>query len=85
MGIYLPAFNPVRKTSPSFYVSTVQFFKKKKKHCEKRHCTKRTISPIPTAFSTVLENFSPFSSNLNFSFANTFSLGEPKIYRLGEA
>ena len=30
MGIYLPAFNPVRKTSPSFYVSTVQFFKKKK-------------------------------------------------------
>ena len=31
-------------------------------------------SPIPSVFSTCLENFMPFSSNLELSSANSFSL-----------
>ena len=32
------------------------------------------ISPFPTVFSTRLENFLPFSSNLKLSYTNSFSL-----------
>ena len=35
-------------------------------------------------FSTHLENFLPFSSNLKFSYANSFSLEESRICRLGK-
>ena len=43
------------------------------KHCGKRrNCSLRAISPFPTVFSTLLENFAPFSSNLKLSFANSF-------------
>ena len=35
-------------------------------------------------FSTRLENFLPFSSSLNLSSANSFSLEESKICRLGK-
>ena len=51
------------QTSPGFYVSAVQIFRK---HCGKRrNCSQRAISPFPTAFSTLLENLLPFSPILN--------------------
>ena len=40
------------------------------------------ISPFPIVFSTRLDNFQPFSSNLKLSSANSFSLEESKICRL---
>ena len=41
--------------------------------------SERAISPFPTVFYTLLENFLPFSSNLILSSANTFSLEESKF------
>ena len=53
------------------------------KHCGKRrNYSQRAISPFPTVFSTHLDNFLPFSSNLKLSSANSFSLEESKIFRL---
>ena len=40
---------------------------------------KQAISPFPTVFSTRLDSFPPFSSNLKLSSANSFSLEESKI------
>ena len=40
---------------------------------------KGAISPFPTVFSTRLDNFLPFLSNLKLSSANSFSLEESKI------
>ena len=37
------------------------------------------ISPFPTVFSTLFENFQPFSFNLKLFSANSFSLEESKI------
>ena len=42
------------------------------------------ISPIPSLFSTCLDKFLPFSSNLKMSSANYFSLEEHEICRLGK-
>ena len=42
----------------------------------------RAISPFPTVFSTRLDNFIPFLSNLKLSSANSFSMEESKICRL---
>ena len=54
------------------------------KHCGKRrNCSSWAISPFPTVFSTGLDNFVPFSSNLKLSSANSFSLEESKICHLG--
>ena len=39
---------------------------------------------FPTVFSTLLENFLPFSTNLEFLSANFLSLEECKICRLGK-
>ena len=39
----------------------------------------QALSPFPTVFSTLSENFSLFSSNLKLSSANSFSLEESKI------
>ena len=44
---------------------------------------KGAISPLPTVFSTCLEIFLPFSSNLKLSSANTSSLEEFEICSLG--
>ena len=53
------------------------------RHCGKRrNCSLRAISPFPTVFSTCLYKFLPFSSNLNLSSANSFSLEESKICHL---
>ena len=41
-------------------------------------------SLFPTVFSTRLDNFLPFSSNLKLSSANSFSLDECKICLLGK-
>ena len=40
------------------------------------------ISTFPTVFSTRLDNFLPFSSNLKLSSANSFSSEESKICHL---
>ena len=48
----------------------------------KGEIAQRAISPFPTVFSTHLDNFLPFSSNLKLSSANSFSLEESKICRL---
>ena len=45
---------------------------------------KGAISPSPTMFSTHLDNFLPFPSDLKLSSANSFSLREPKICCLGK-
>ena len=51
---------------------------------KRKDCSKRAISPFHTVFSTHLENFLPFSSNLNMSSANSISLEESKIHQLGK-
>ena len=51
---------------------------------EKEKLLVRAISPFHTLFSTVLENFLPFSSNLKLSSANSISLEESKICHLGK-
>ena len=43
-----------------------------------------TISPFPTVFSTLLQNFQPSTSKLRLSSANSFNLEESKICRLGK-
>ena len=45
---------------------------------------KRAISPFPTVFSTLLENFLLFSLSSKLSCVNSFSLEESKICRLGK-
>ena len=45
---------------------------------------KGDISPFPSLFSTHLENFLPFSLILKLLSANSFSLEESKICRLGK-
>ena len=69
------------QTSPGFYVSAVQVFRK---HCGKRrNCSLPAISPFPTVFSTLSDNFSPLSPKLKLS-ANSFNLEASKICRLGK-
>ena len=64
-------------TSPGFYLSAVQVFKK---HCRKRrNCLLQAIFPFPTVFSTRLKNFLPFSSNLKLSSAISLNFEESKI------
>ena len=85
--VYSPKQQPdvgltLSQTSPDFSVSAVYFFWK---HCGKRkNCALRAISPFPLVLSFLLENFPPFSSNLQLSLANSFSLEESKIYHLGK-
>ena len=43
---------------------------------------KQAISPFPTVFSTHLDSFLPFLSNLKLLSTNSFSLEESKICRL---
>ena len=53
------------------------------KHCGKRrNCSLRAISPFPTVFSTRLDNFPSFLSNLKLSSGNSLSLEESKICHL---
>ena len=52
------------------------------KHCGKRRNCSWAIFPFPTVFSTCLDYFLPFSSNLKLSSANSFSLEESKICHL---
>ena len=51
---------------------------------EKEKLLVMTISPFPTVFSTLIGNFTPFSSNSKLSSAKSFSLEESKICRLGK-
>ena len=78
----LPAALTLSQTSPGFYLPAVQV---SWKHCGKRrNCSQRAISPFPTVFSTRLESFLPFSSNLKLSSANSFIWEESKMCRLGK-
>ena len=52
-------------------MSAVQDFWKH--YWKRRNCSLQAISPFPIVFSTRLENFLPFSSNLKLSSANSFS------------
>ena len=70
------------QTSPGFYVSGVQVFRKHRG--KRRNCLQWAISPFPTVFSTCLGNFVPFSLNLKLSSANSFSLEQSKICCLGK-
>ena len=74
------------QTSPCFHMSAVRRFRK---HCGKRrNCLLGEmlgeISPVSTVFSTILENFVPFSSTLKLLSASSFSLEESKICPLGK-
>ena len=51
---------------------------------EKEKLLIRAISLFPTAFSNHLKNFLPHTSNLKLLSANSFSLEESKICRLGK-
>ena len=51
---------------------------------EKDNLLVRAIYPFPTVFSIRLDNFLPWSSSLKISSANSFSLDESKICRLGK-
>ena len=44
----------------------------------------QAISPFPKVFSTLLENYLPFPSNLKLSPVNSFNLEESKMCRLGK-
>ena len=70
------------QTIPGFYVSTVQVFWKQSG--KRGNCSLQTISPFPTLFSLQVENILLFSSNLNLSSANSFTLEESKICCLGK-
>ena len=55
------------------------------KHGEKKeNARNEQFLLFPQCFSTFLENFVPFSSNLELSSENAFSLEESKICRLGK-
>ena len=70
------------QTSPGFHVSAKQVFWKR---CQKRrYCSSWAISPFPTVFSTHLDNFLPFSSNLKSSSATSFVLEQCKTCHLGK-
>ena len=47
---------------------------------KRRHCLKQAMSHFSTVFSTILENFLRFSSNLKSLSDNSFRLEESKIY-----
>ena len=68
---------------PSFYVSVVQVFRKH--GGKRRNCSERAISPFPTVSSTSLKNLLQLLSNLKLLAANSFSLEESKICRLGKS
>ena len=62
-----------------------KFSKRVEKHGGKRrNCSSSAISLFPTVYSTFLENFPPFSSNLQLPSANFFGLEEVEICRLGK-
>ena len=70
------------QTSRGFNLSAVEVFWKL---CGKKgNCLLRAVSPFPRLFSTRLESFLPFSSTLKLSSANSLSLEESKICRLGK-
>ena len=69
------------QTSPGLYVSAALGFWK---HCGKRRNGLLPISPLISVFSTLLEKFLLYSSNLKLSSAISFSLEESKICCLGK-
>ena len=76
------ALNPFPKQALVF---TCLQYKSFEKRCGKRrNCSWWAISPFPTVFSTRLDNFLPFSSNLELLPANSFSLEGSNICRLGK-
>ena len=69
------------QTSPGFYLSVVKSFENTEGKGEIARNEQFLLFPV---FSTHLENFLPFLSNLKLSSANPLSLEESKIGRLGK-
>ena len=79
---YLFFILTLSQTNPGFNMFAAQVFWK---HCGKRiYCSQRAISPFPAVFSTLMENFLQCSSNRKLWSANSLSLRESKICRLGK-
>ena len=70
------------RTSPSFYVSAVQSLENTVGKGEIARNEQFLL--FPQCFLPVWENFVRFSLNLELSSANSFSLEESKICRLGK-
>ena len=51
---------------------------------KRRNCSLQAISPFPTVFSILSDNFQPFSPKSKLLSANSFSLEESKICHLGK-
>ena len=67
-----------KDTMSKIWTNRVTIISLSRKHCGKRrNCSSRAISPFPTMFSILLENFLPFSSNSKLSPANSSSLSFP--------
>ena len=62
-------------------VITMVFWKHRGK---RRKCSQQAISPFPSVFSTHLEIFLPFSSNLKLSSAKQFQLGAVQNLSFGK-
>ena len=71
----------ISQTSPGFYVSALQVFRKQ---CGKSEIARNEQFLLFPVFSTHLENFLPFLSNLKLSSADSLSLGKSKICRLAK-
>ena len=68
------------QTSPGFNMSAVQDLKTLWE--KEKLLVRSNFSFSPTVFSTFVENFLPFSSNLKLSSAKSFSLEESEVCRL---
>ena len=62
------------------YLGHVQY----EQNHNRRNCLLQAISPFPSVFSTHLDTFLPFSSNLKLSSANSLNFEQSKICRLGK-
>ena len=71
------------QTIRGFYVSAIYKTSETPWEKEKLLVTSNFF-PFPTVFSIHFENFMPFSSNSKLSSANSYSLEQSKICRLGK-
>ena len=74
-------FLSLSQTSPGFYVTQYKSFENTVGKGEIARNEQFLLFPV---FSTFLENFPPFSSNLKLLSANSLKLEESKTCRLGK-
>ena len=68
------------QSSPWFYVSAVSLLKLLWKKEKLLIMSNFSFSGFPSVFYTLLKKFLPFSSNIDFSSPNSFSLEVSKIF-----